>query len=84
MKSRTFTALLLASALALHIACADKGAETTSTDPQPVSARVSQVNYQTVPGQIEVPGTVQPRNRIILSAQLNGFVRDMHVGWETR
>lgn len=79
MKSRTFTALLLASALALHIACADKGAETTSTDPQPVSARVSQVNYQTVPGQIEVPGTVQPRNRIILSAQLNGFVRDMHV-----
>lgn len=79
MKSRTLTALLPAFALALHIACADKGAETTSTDSQPVSARVSQVNYQTVPGRIEVPGTVQPRNRIMLSAQLNGFVRDMHV-----
>ena len=37
------------------------------------------VRYASVPAFVEAPGTVQPRNRITLSSQINGFVREMNV-----
>ena len=42
-------------------------------------ASVIAPRYASVPAVVEAPGTVQPRNRIALSSQINGFVREMHV-----
>ena len=37
------------------------------------------VRQETIEAVVEAPGTVQPRNRISLSSQINGFVREMRV-----
>jgi multidrug efflux pump subunit AcrA (membrane-fusion protein) len=44
-----------------------------------IAARVITAQYQTVPAWLDAPGTVQPRNRIVLSSQINGFVRTVNV-----
>jgi membrane fusion protein, multidrug efflux system len=47
--------------------------------PRAVAASVIRAGYEAVPFVIEAPGTVQPRNRIALSSQINGFVTEMRV-----
>jgi membrane fusion protein, multidrug efflux system len=59
------------------------GGQAPST-PEPqsgraVAARVVAAAYESVPSIVEAPGTVQPRDRIVLSSQINGFVRAMRV-----
>lgn len=74
MKSKAL--LLLLSAAAIQSACGEKSTEA------PLSARAVTVQavvarYESVPAFVQAPGTVQPRNRISLSSQINGFVREM-------
>jgi multidrug efflux pump subunit AcrA (membrane-fusion protein) len=69
--------LMLLSGLVLQFACGGKEANTPASAVQPV--RVTAIRYESVPVIVEAPGTVQPRNRIALSSQINGFVREMRV-----
>jgi len=68
--------LIVAAALALA-ACGE--------NPKPAPARHSMavqvitLQYRSVPGFVEAPGSVQARNRIALAAQVNGFVRSVTV-----
>jgi len=41
--------------------------------------RVLSARYESVPVSIEAPGTIQAHNRIVLSSQINGFVRTANV-----
>jgi multidrug efflux pump subunit AcrA (membrane-fusion protein) len=50
-----------------------------SPAPRSMAAQVIIAQYQAVPASLEAPGTVQPRNRIVLSSQINGFVRSVNV-----
>ena len=74
-------ALLIAllSGLVLQIACGDKQAPLPESSQEPVPVSASAIQYESVPAVLEAPGTVQPRNRIALSSQINGFVRSMRV-----
>ncbi len=49
--------------------------------PAPASVRTAilTVQYESVPSTIEAPGSVKPRDRVVLSSQINGFVRDVPV-----
>jgi multidrug efflux pump subunit AcrA (membrane-fusion protein) len=44
-----------------------------------VAVQVITAQYQMVPETLQVPGSFQPRNRITLSSQINGFVRSVNV-----
>jgi multidrug efflux pump subunit AcrA (membrane-fusion protein) len=44
-----------------------------------IPAQVIGAQYRTVPTRLEAPGSVQSRNRIMLSAQINGFVKSVSV-----
>jgi membrane fusion protein, multidrug efflux system len=44
-----------------------------------VSARAVVAQYQQVVSTVDAPGSVQPRNRVTLSAQINGFVQSVSV-----
>jgi multidrug efflux pump subunit AcrA (membrane-fusion protein) len=70
--------IFLLTGLATLTACGDKhtGAESGQA-AIPVS--VIQAEYRSVPVIVEAPGTVQPRNRIALASQINGFVHEMRV-----
>ena len=68
--------LSLAGALLLA-ACNESRRSPTPSNPVPV--RVIKAEYQSVPDVIQAPGSVQPRRRVVLSSQLNGFVRDVRV-----
>jgi multidrug efflux pump subunit AcrA (membrane-fusion protein) len=78
MKSK---ALFLAavSGLLIQIACGDKKSGNPGAGAQPVPAGIVAVRYESVRAVVEAPGTVQPHNRISLSSQINGFVREMHI-----
>jgi multidrug efflux pump subunit AcrA (membrane-fusion protein) len=47
--------------------------------PHAVAIHVLKAEYAPVPDMLEVPGSVEPRNRIVLSSQINGFVREVRV-----
>jgi multidrug efflux pump subunit AcrA (membrane-fusion protein) len=68
--------MLIATSLMLA-ACGE------STKPAPalrtMAAQVFAAQYRTVPASTEAPGSVQPRNRITLSSQINGFVYGVNV-----
>jgi multidrug efflux system membrane fusion protein len=51
----------------------------SSPAQRPVPVQVIRAQYRTVPATLQVPGSIQPRNRMMLSSQLNGFVRSVHV-----
>jgi multidrug efflux pump subunit AcrA (membrane-fusion protein) len=69
---------ILITALVFQFACGEKKAALSpSTAAIPVS--VMTVRYESVPAIMKAPGTVQARNRIALSSQINGFVREIHV-----
>jgi HlyD family secretion protein len=44
-----------------------------------VPAQVIPVQSENVPAVLEVPGAVRPRERIVLSSQINGFVKEVRV-----
>lgn len=70
--------LVLLSVLVLQLGCSEK--RTGSPAPgKAAQVRVVVVQRESIPAVIEAPGTVQARNRIALSAQINGFVRDLRI-----
>jgi multidrug efflux pump subunit AcrA (membrane-fusion protein) len=78
MKSRALI-LVAFSGLLIQIACSDKQDSHSGAAMQPVPAGIASVRYESIQAFVEAPGTVQPRNRISLSSQINGFVREMNV-----
>lgn len=70
--------LILLTGLVVLPACGGNHDGAESNQPA-VPVNVIPARYQSVPVIVEVPGTVQPRNRIAISSQINGFVRDMRV-----
>ncbi len=71
--------LVFVSGLLIQIACSEKQDNRSSDAMQPIPAEVLAVRYESVSAFVEAPGTVQPRNRISLSSQINGFIREMRV-----
>ncbi len=69
--------LMMAGSLTLQ-AC---GVAPRSADPaqRPQAVSLLTAAYESVPALVEAPGTVQPRNRVVLAAQLSGFVRAVNV-----
>ncbi|MEJ2111440.1 MAG: efflux RND transporter periplasmic adaptor subunit [Acidobacteriota bacterium] len=68
----------LLTGLTVFSACGGKYTDY-ETDLEPVSVRITEAGYQSIPTIVEAPGTVQPRNRIALASQINGFVRETPV-----
>jgi multidrug efflux pump subunit AcrA (membrane-fusion protein) len=83
IKGHTMTSkallFVVISGLSIQIACSGKQTGEPAVAVQPVPAATITVQYEPVPAVVEVPGSVQPRDRISLSSQINGFVREMHV-----
>lgn len=77
MRSHILHGLWLLAGASLLAACS--ASPPSATAKHAVPAEIISAAYQTVPSVIEAPGSVQPRNRIALSAQINGSVRDVHV-----
>ncbi len=76
---RTFhPALPIVAASFLLAACSGRAPVPAATDT-PVPAEVVMLRSEPVPAVLQAPGTVQPRDRIVLSAQINGFVREVRV-----
>jgi len=69
--------LTLALGLATQIACGGKEASSPGTAQKPVQVQVAATRYVSIPAIVEAPGVVQPRNRIALASQINGFIREM-------
>ena len=76
IKALLFTLL---TGLTMLTACGDKHAGTSASDQSTVPVQTIQAQYRSIPVFIEAPGTVQPRNRIALASQINGFVDEMKV-----
>ena len=76
MKSN-FLFLVVLSGLSIQIACGEKQTGQPDSAGQPVPAGTITAGYETIHAVVEAPGTVQPRDRISLAAQINGFVREM-------
>ncbi len=76
MKSRALFLVVL-SGLLIQIACGGKQTSQTTPAGQPIPASTLTAAYEPVHAVVEAPGTVQPRDRISLSSQINGFVREM-------
>jgi multidrug efflux pump subunit AcrA (membrane-fusion protein) len=70
--------LTLIPALILQISCGEKKAPSPASTSG-ISASALAIRYESVPSVVEAPGTVQPRHRIALSSQINGFVREIRV-----
>lgn len=77
MRTHALMIVLLAGTTLLA-AC---GGEQKSGDEalRPVRVRVTEARSQSIETVVEAPGTVLPRNRVVLAAQINGFVRETRV-----
>ncbi len=75
-KSSSAVPIILAYSLML-VGCGEKMKHAPAQ--RRMTAQVIAAQYRTVPAILEAPGSVQPRNRITLSSQLNGFVRTVNV-----
>ena len=71
--------ILILLGVMLQLACSDNKDLTPGSTATRLPVQTRAVQPEPVPSFIEVPGTVQPRNRIALSSQINGFVRAVHV-----
>jgi multidrug efflux pump subunit AcrA (membrane-fusion protein) len=71
--------LLAVSGLFIQIACGEKQAAKQEASMQPVAATTLALRYESLPAVVQAPGTVQARNRVALSSQISGFVREMRV-----
>ena len=78
MKSKALL-LVVFSGFSIQIACGGKQTSRPETAGQPVPAGTVTAVYENIRAVAEAPGTVQPRDRISLSSQINGFVREMRV-----
>jgi multidrug efflux pump subunit AcrA (membrane-fusion protein) len=76
---RKATILAFLAALVLQLGCGEKRTDSAHSDAKPVSVRVLAAQYASLPAVIEAPGTVQARDRIALSSQINGYVGRVHV-----
>jgi multidrug efflux pump subunit AcrA (membrane-fusion protein) len=77
MHTKTLALAAIVAGLVSTTACSEKPAVHSTAAP--VQARVITANQESVPAELEVPGSVQPRDRIVLSSQINGFVRSVLV-----
>ncbi len=73
---RSAVLLIITAGLTLA-ACGESPKPAPAQRSMAVQVIIAQ--YREVPGTVEAPGSVQPRNRIALSSQINGFVNSMHV-----
>jgi multidrug efflux pump subunit AcrA (membrane-fusion protein) len=78
MKSIVLSFLAI-SVLLIQIACGEKEPGRSDAALKPVPAATLGLRYEPIRSVVEAPGTVQARNRIALSSQINGFVREMRV-----
>lgn len=78
MKRKT-TILAFLAVLALQLGCGEKRSDSAQSNAKPVSVRVVTAQYASVAAVAEAPGTVQARDRIALSSQINGYVRQINV-----
>ena len=77
MHTKTLALAAIVAGLVSTTACSEKPAVHSTAAP--VQTRVITANQESVPAELEVPGSVQPRDRIVLSSQINGFVRSVLV-----
>jgi HlyD family secretion protein len=70
---------LMVSAAAAWLAACNTSSPPAGSAQQAVAVEVLDAAYASVTDRIEAPGSVQPRNRFTLSAQINGFVREVAV-----
>jgi len=75
---RNATIFALLAGLVFQISCGGKRTETSESSAKPVPVHTIAVRYDSVPAVVEAPGTVQARNRVALSSQINGFVRQVN------
>jgi multidrug efflux pump subunit AcrA (membrane-fusion protein) len=77
----SYSLFILLSLFLLQSACGEKAAHSPESlgSLEPISVSAIAVGSERIPAIVEAPGTVQPRNRIALSAQINGFVHDVNV-----
>jgi multidrug efflux pump subunit AcrA (membrane-fusion protein) len=78
MRNKTLIFTLL-SGLALLPGCGKKGTQSTALSGKPVPVSAAAIQYESVQAIFEAPGTVQARDRIALSSQINGFVRSVSI-----
>ncbi len=70
-------AISLVTSSLLLAACGESPKPASSQ--RSMQAQIFTASYLSVPAVVEAPGTVQPRNRIAVSSQINGFVRSVNV-----
>jgi membrane fusion protein, multidrug efflux system len=75
---KKLSALLLMSLGVLTLSACSEAAKQSPAG-HPIAVQVITAQYQVIPASIEAPGTIQARNRIALSSQVNGFVRTVRV-----
>lgn len=73
MHLRTLALAASAAGLISSMACGSKPAVHSAAAA--VQARVVTASPESIPAALEVPGSVQPRDRVVLSSQINGAVR---------
>jgi multidrug efflux pump subunit AcrA (membrane-fusion protein) len=78
MKPKALLSILI-SGLVIQMACGGKQEGPASASAKAVPVSVVAAGHATIPDVVEAPGTIQPRHRIVLSSQINGFVREMRV-----
>jgi HlyD family secretion protein len=71
-------ALPILAGTLMFSACSNEPAPT-SAPGKSAPASVMTVQYEAVPATLQAPGAVQPRDRVALSSQINGFVREVRV-----
>jgi multidrug efflux pump subunit AcrA (membrane-fusion protein) len=76
---RNATILALLGTLVIQLGCGEKQTGSPGSGAKPVPVRVIAVQYESIPAIVEAPGTVQARDRIALSSQINGFVGQVSV-----
>lgn len=78
MRTCLLYGLLTLTGTALFASCSTPP-QNAATPARPVPVTLLTAGYESVPDVIEAPGSVQPRNRIVLSAQISGSVRELWV-----
>jgi HlyD family secretion protein len=78
MKSYSLYFTLL-TGIALLSSCGGNPTTSPTSSLKAIPVQAMTLQQATVPMIVEAPGTVHPRNRITLSSQINGFIRDIHV-----
>lgn len=78
MKTKTLLWTVLAAAM-LQGACGGRPEPSAGSAPEAVAAPLVELRPESVPTVAQAPGSVQPRERIRLASQIQGYVRAVHV-----